>query len=297
MGSGNDGVNPLTILKIDRKTRLGNRALAAAIFSTLFIYLFVGLPLAVAGPPFKTDDPEPVESGHWEVYIASQYSNDKDGVSGTAPHFEINYGILPDMQVHLIVPFGYDKPRGEPTLYGLQDVELGLKYRFIQEKDSIPMVGTFPIVHLPTGNHARGLGNGDVQLFLPLWLQKSLGPWQTYGGGGYWINPGEGNQNYWFFGLLIQREISQWLTLGAEIFHQTPPTRDEDHQTGYTVGAIVNFTENHHLLCSAGTDIHGSNLSSFYLAYQWTWGPKENRQASGVTPPSGTAPPLPGRQH
>jgi hypothetical protein len=28
-------------------------------------------------------------------------------------------------------------------------------------------------------------------------VQKSAGDWSTYGGG-YWINPGVGNKNFWF---------------------------------------------------------------------------------------------------
>ena len=90
----------------------------------LVLSMALSVSSVLAGPPFKTDDPEPVEDQHWEVYVASQYANDKDGVSGTAPHFEVNYGVLPNVQLHLLAPFGYDRPRGGPTLYGFQDLEL-----------------------------------------------------------------------------------------------------------------------------------------------------------------------------
>ncbi len=250
---------------------------AVSALALYFILILMNAPSTLAGPPFRTDDPEPVEYKHWEFYIGNTYSNDKDGVSGTAPHFEANYGVAPNVQLHLLAPLAYNEPRGGPTFFGLGDVELGVKYRFIQETDSRPMVGTFPMLHLPTGSSARGLGNGDAQLFLPLWLQKSFGAWQTYGGGGYWINPGTGNQNYWYVGWQAQRQIAKWLAIGAEIFHTTPTTREGDHQTGYNIGALINFTENHHLICSAGTDIHGQNLFSYYIAYLWTWGPPEKK--------------------
>ena len=35
--------------------------------------LFQALPLW-AGPPFETDDPEPVEYHHWEIFFAASYS-------------------------------------------------------------------------------------------------------------------------------------------------------------------------------------------------------------------------------
>jgi hypothetical protein len=245
---------------------------------TLVLSIALGVSSVLAGPPFKTDDPVISKYQQWDLYVASQYTNDKDGVSSTAPHFEIDYSVLPNVQLHLLVPFGYDRPREGPTLYGLGDVELGVKYRFIQEKSMLPMVATAPIIHLPTGNSSRGLGGGEFQLFLPLWLQKSWGPWLTYGGGGYTVNPGKDNQNYWYFGLVVQRQIAEWLKLGAEIFYQTPPVRYGEYQTGYTIGATVDITENHHLLCSVGGDIHGPNLFSYYVGYQWSWGPKEKKK-------------------
>jgi hypothetical protein len=227
--------------------------------------------VTLAGPPFRTDDPEPVEYKHWELYAASQGSFDQDLTSLTAPHFEINYGILPNVQLHLLAPFEYVKPEGQPSQYGYGDTELGVKFRFIQETDSCPQVGTFPIFILPTGNEDKGLGSGETQVFLPLWLQKSWGPWKTYGGGGYWINPGTGNENYWFFGWEVQRDLSEHFTLGAEIFHQTPSEVDGESSTGFNVGAIINFTDLHHLLISAGKNFSGSKDTFYYAGYQLTF--------------------------
>jgi len=38
-----------------------------------------GALVAVAGPPFVTDDPEPVDYRHWEFYIASMHTETADG--------------------------------------------------------------------------------------------------------------------------------------------------------------------------------------------------------------------------
>lgn len=134
-------------------------------------------------------------------------------------------------------------------------------------------MGIFPLLEIPTGDSSNGLGNGKAQAFIPLWLQKSWGPWKTYGGGGYWINPGEGNKNWWLIGWLIQRDISDKFTLGAEVFHSTPDQEGGDSSTGFNVGAIVNFNEMQHLLMSMGRGFSGPNRFSFYLGYQLTFGP------------------------
>ena len=253
------------------------RSIIYVIFlNTVFWNVFVLMPkLAMAGPPFLTDDPEPVEYQHWGVYIATQYMHDRDQDSATLPHLEINYGIMPNVQIHLIAPLVYVKPEGSGSQYGYGDTELGVKYRFIQETDHIPQVGIFPLVELPTGDSNEGLGNGKTQYFLPIWLQKSWGAWTTYGGGGYWINPGEGNKDWWQFGWLIQRDINKALTLGTELYYKTASTSNSNDTIGYTVGAVINITENHHMLLSIGQDINGPNYLSVYIGYQLTFGPQK----------------------
>jgi hypothetical protein len=243
----------------------------------IIVYLSISIP-ALAGPPFRTDDPEPVEYRHWEIYIASQGSFDRNETSFTAPHIEINYGIVPDVQIHLIAPFEYVKTEEESSHYKYADMEIGAKFRFIHETDSRPQVGVFPIVVLPTGDKDKGLGSEDVQAFLPIWVQKGCGPWKTYGGGGYWINPGAANKDYWLFGWEVQRDATKYLTLGAEMFHQTPSEAGGESSTGFNIGAIINFSDLHHMLLSAGRDFSGTDNALFYAGYQLTFGPKSQER-------------------
>ena len=224
-----------------------------------------------AGPPFVTDDPEPVEYQHWEFYLASQYTRTADGTSGTLPHLEINYGAAPNLQVHLIAPVAFNDPNDATKSTGYGDTEVGIKYRFVQESKHIPQIGSFPLVEIPTGDRDRGLGNGKAQMFLPLWLQKSWGPWTSYGGGGYWINPGAGNKNWIYTGWLLQRDFSKVLTLGGEIFHRTASTVDGESGSGFNAGGQINFGEHYHFLFSAGKDFSGPNQLTRYLAFQWTF--------------------------
>jgi hypothetical protein len=231
---------------------------------------------ASAGPPFRTDDPEPVEFQHWEVYGFSAGTHIRGNTTAILPGIEVNYGALPNLQLHVIAPLVYDDTSGAGTQYGYGDTELGAKYRFVEEDEKgwQPQLGIFPMVELPTGDRARGLGAGHAREFLPLWIQKSFGAWTTYGGGGYWINPGAGNRNYWFAGWLLQRQITERLTLGAEIFHQTADTVGGPQSTGFTLGGFYDITENHHILFSAGRgvqDATDTNQYSYYIGYQYTF--------------------------
>jgi hypothetical protein len=229
---------------------------------------------AMAGPPFQTDDPEPVPLGHFEFYVASQQTLTQDGRSGTLPHLEFNYGAAKNLQVHIVAPYAFDHPSGGSRVQGYGDTELGAKYRFIEEGDDTPQVGVFPLYIAPTGDDARGLGNGASQFYLPVWLQKSWGPWTSYGGAGYLINQAAGSRNSWFIGWEVQRELSEVLTLGAEVFHRTELVDGAGSSDGFNVGAIVNFDEHNHLLFSAGKGLRNAsatNKASSYLAYQVTY--------------------------
>lgn len=231
---------------------------------------------AMAGPPFRTDDPEPVEYQHWEIYGFSAGTHSRDNTNLTLPGLEVNYGAAPDLMVHVVAPLVYDKTTGTSAQYGYGDTELGVKYRFIDEDEKgwRPMVGVFPLVELPSGDQNRGLGTGHTRAFIPLWIQKSFGGWTTYGGGGYWINPGAGNKDYWFAGWVLQRQVTEQLTLGGEVFHQTADTVGGRDSTGFNLGGFYDITENHHILFSAGRGLqHASDTNefSYYLGYQYTF--------------------------
>ena len=223
------------------------------------------------GPPFLTDDPEPVDYQHWEFYVASIDSKTAGDWSGTAPHVELNYGVVPNVQLHLITPLAYDAPAGDHSHYGYGDTELGVKFRFLQESDKLPQAGIFPLVELPSGRAADGLGNGRAQLFLPLWLQKSWGSWTAYGGGGYGFNAGAGNQNWNFVGAVLQKQVFTNTLVGAEIYHQTAQQIGGCDNTAFNIGTVIDITEQHHLLFSVGRSIDGPVDFQCYIAWQFTF--------------------------
>jgi len=246
-----------------------------AVLLTLLCALCALATPAVAGPPYVTDDPEPVAHHHWEVYLASIVAHDDGDWSGTAPHIEVNYGAAPNLQLHAIMPLSFMHSTGRTTTYGYGDTELGAKFRFLQETATRPMVGTFPLLEIPTGDRSRGLGSGHVQLFLPLWLQKSFGAWTTYGGGGYWVNPGAGNHDWVLLGWLIQRQLLSNVSTGVEIFHTTVQATGGEPATAFNLGLVIDLSTVQHLLLSAGRGLQGPNQFQGYVAYQLTFGPGE----------------------
>ncbi len=229
---------------------------------------------AFAGPPYQTDDPETLEQGHWEFYLAGEVNRNFNGDwSGLGPMVDANYGLLPDLQLHFTTPFAFQRPRNFPGPYGYGDTELGTKFRFVHETEDMPQMSLYPLVELPTGDHNNGLGNGKSQLYIPLWIQKGFGEWTTYGGGGYWFNPGPTNRDWWFIGWEVERKITESFTLGAEVFHTTANTIGNRGETSLNLGAVYDLSDTYHLMLSVGHSFQGPAQLEGYLGLQITFGP------------------------
>lgn len=154
----------------------------------MVVVIFLVPRRASAGPPFVTDDPDTTDSKHWEIDFFSIYAHSAGQDFAQLPALEVDYGLVPDVQLHAIAPLTYDRMPGGTAQYGYGDTELGVKYRFFHETDYLPEIGVFPLVEVPSANATRGLGDDQTQIFAPLWLQKSFGKdkeWTTFGGGGF----------------------------------------------------------------------------------------------------------------
>jgi hypothetical protein len=222
-----------------------------------------------SGPPFNTDDPEPVEFKHWEYYISSVNNWQNQAWFGTLPHFEVNYGVLPNMQLHVLLPMNYVHDPESNFNIGYANTEFGLKYRFVNETEKLPQIGVFPIIEVPTISNAA-FGNGKAQIYLPLWLQKSWGKLTSYGGGGYWINPGNGNKNWLFTGWEVQYDFSSLYTLGGEFYYHTAPDIESKQTFGLNVGGFINVTSKFHILFSYGHSLSQNSYFSSYTGILWT---------------------------
>lgn len=227
----------------------------------LAVGLLAAMP-AWAGPPFLTDDPEPTETHHWEIYAPLVDGEGNGANFEGASGVEINYGAAPNVQVTVELPaaYGHD-PIGTEWVAG--DIAVSLKYRFYHDEAHGLSVAVFPGLTLPTATN--GLGAGDVTGFLPVWVQKDSGPWSIFGGGGYAINPGEGNRDYVTGSIAVSRQLTHDLTLGVEAERQSADTIAGRATTSLGLGAIYQLKAPYRLLASAGPTFEdGGDTTGFH---------------------------------
>ncbi len=236
------------------------------------IFLVATCPQAVhAGPPYVTDDPEPTDTHQFENYLYVEGTRAAGSFPAPGVGIEINYGAFTNTQLSWSFPLNLN-----PTPGGMGEVWAplggGVKYRFIQEdpKGWRPQVAIFPQVFIPIGSASHSTPTTEL---LPLWVQKSFGPWTAFGGGGYTRNPGTNNRNFAVYGWALQRQINRKLQMGVELFGQTQDTVPDHGSTAAGLAALYDLNETWHLIGSVNTSIAGAGENdrfSYNIALKWT---------------------------
>jgi len=204
---------------------------------------------AVAGPPYLTDDPVPTDTGHWEIYAFSAGEGHRSALDADAA-FDLNYGPVEGVQLTATLPLSFSHERHDGWQSGTGDVELGVKYRFFHDEKTGLSAAIFPRVILPTASHSPG---EKARFLLPLWLGKDFeGGTSLFGGGGYMINPGAGNRDFWQGAVALTHDVGKGISAGAEITRQGPDTVGGTTQTRAGVGSIIKLSDHANLLMSGG---------------------------------------------
>ncbi len=274
---------------IMRCTRAGLARMAIRRGINLVFFLTLALAAsrlhAQAGPPFQTDDPTPVDYGHYEFYIFGTVDGTPVELDPTGPAFEFNWGAVPRVQLHAILPFGAAIPLNNPiyapggtgpSAFGLTDAEFGLKWGFLKQTKHRPQIGTFTMLEVPTGNSDNGLGVGRLWYKLPLWVEKEFGPWSLVGGSGYTLIHQTQYRSYPYGGFLVKRELGKKLELSIESFsHAREGFAAAQTQASSMIdaGGYYHFkSPGLQLLFAYGHSIAGQTENYGYLGLYKTWG-------------------------
>jgi len=221
-------------------------------------------PQCWAGPPYASDDPEPTDHGHYEIYFFAQGSGAAAGREGEAG-VDFNYGAGENLQLTAVLPLAFDDPAHARSASGAGNVELAAKYRFLHKDDIGWDVAVFPRVFLPSAS--RGVGDPHLGVLLPLWLQRDFDGWTTFGGGGCELHRGGDARDFCLAGWAVTREVTQGLTLGAELLRQGADTRDGHASTRLGFGATYDLSAHWHLLAAAGPGLERPAETGRYAWY------------------------------
>jgi hypothetical protein len=234
---------------------MGARARRLAMAGALAGFV-LSLSSAQAGPPYISDDPEPTDYKHWEIYLFTGGSTARDDTAGSFG-LDFNYGATPDLQLTAVFPVAYDVPQNGPSALGLGNVELAAKYRVLHQAEAGVDVAVFPRVFLPSGSAL--VGEQHASLLLPVWLQKDWDKWSVFGGGGCELNRGGTSQDFCLAGVALTRQVFSDLQLGVELVHQTADTKGGRTSTLVGAGLRYDFSDRFHVLAYAAPGLQNAN--------------------------------------
>ena len=251
----------------------------------LAVSLFPTFAVFAAGPPFQMDPPDVIPFRHFEIYTFSTLGSAPGVTDALGPALEFNWSGMRNVMFHFLVPAAEAFPRGGPDTFGICGSEVGILLRFVAEGWCRPMIGSFPMLEIPTGNPAQGLGAGKPSWKIPIWMQKDIEGWTLDWGGGEDVSHIPGARSYPFGGMFAQHDVSKRLSLAGEVFYHGRETAGESSSRYATMIDVGGYYTLHdpgfQLLFSYGHSVAGQTENYAYLGLYWTWGP--SRAASRVS--------------
>jgi hypothetical protein len=160
----------------------------------LISILFSGSIYAQSSPPLLVNDPGTPGSGKWEINIMTSLEHSTVNDEWQALLFDINYGLGNRGQITVGLPFVVDWSDGTGNCRGFDGVELGFKYRFLDQSESFSSdFSCYPKVYFPFETE------GGSEFFLPLeWHREWLNFGLTAEIGHVWV---QGKSEGWEGGV------------------------------------------------------------------------------------------------
>ena len=257
--------------------------------AVLFLAPFICCRTAFAlSPPLITDDPETPGAGGWEINIVSTVEQSREGTFIEAPLFDINYGFRDNDQFKVeFAVASVDEPN-EANHWGISDLVVGYKYRFLEEDDFGWQVSFYPQIACPTGNANLGIGEGVTELEIPFEFGKHFCDEKFYLNPeiGYNIVFDDDNQNSWKFGLAGEAKVTEKLELMAEVGAFVFPHDSEPDDPFFNVGFEYVINKHTAFLGSAGRSFRprsdGTPDLLALVGFEFTFGGRGEENESGA---------------
>lgn len=222
------------------------------------------LAVAQGGPPYYTNDPGTPGNKDWEInlgYMPFFYRG--QSISHT-PDVDINFGVGDRIQLTYESAWLRVQIPTERVKYGMEQDQLGLKWRFHDTGEQGMALSVFPQLSINNPNRSvqRGIAPQGLSLILPIEFTKKFGPVDVNAEAGYnFVHYGPDG---WLTGLVVGHEFTKKLELDAE-FYATGTFRPSYAQPTVDVGARYKVHSPLILLLMAGRGVEPARSSQPYF--------------------------------
>ena len=222
---------------------------------------------AQGGPPYYTNDPGTPGNKQWEInfgYMPFLFPG--QSVSHT-PDVDINFGAGDRVQLTLETAWLRVHDPGQTVKYGLEQDQLGVKWRFYDTGEDGTAISIFPQASINNPNHSvrRDITPPGDSLILPVEFTKKLGPIDFDMEAGYQVvNRGP---NGWLTGVVIGHEFTKKFELDSE-FYATGTWHPSYAQPTFDIGGRYKLHPPVILLFMAGRGFEPARSNQpFFVGY------------------------------
>jgi hypothetical protein len=211
--------------------------------------LLLGAHPAAAGHPLETDDPGTQGRGNIEAEFNVDRANGSDGSHQTLVYTTDTLGLAPRLDLIVTLPYVFDHAdASSPTVRGMGDTEIDLKYRFFDQQGSVPAFAFKAGAVLPTGDYQQGLGDGRASgLFTAIggWEKESVAIYGNlrYDLAGRPIGSPEGYDRI-LASVAARVELTERFVAMSEYVWEYPLGAGEPPRSEISVGGSVEIVEN-----------------------------------------------------
>lgn len=214
--------------------------------SSVFLATVLIAGPALATHPLGTEDPGTADPKTLQLEVTGERKSFPDG-SETGLGVMFTTGIVSRLDIALGAGYGFLSPDEGSSESGAGDLEVALKWNFLEEKDGVPGLALKVGSTLPTGDEEMGFGRGGYDLSAALVAGKS------FGNVGLFLNLGytridqaaEGDKS----GIVTASMAAQWeiidaLALVGEFLCESPGADGEDPPVAATAGLVWEIADN-----------------------------------------------------
>jgi hypothetical protein len=198
-------------------------------------FVFAAASARAEAPPYVTTDTDIVDKLELSTFVGVAAH---DSAHFSTFGFDLAVPLAPAWELTLVPRFA-EARHDDRHASGLGDTEVAVKFLALPETDSRPAVAFEPNLTFPTGG--RRLGGGRVAIELPVLTSKRFGPWRVSGKIGFERVGFKTPEDHAPVSLLIERTMTEHLTLGAELANDLPMRRPSQGETEINFGAAWTF--------------------------------------------------------
>jgi len=217
---------------------------------------------SMGSPPLITDDPGTPDKGHWEINVGCSTIIRPDAQSSELPLFDINYGLLANVQLKFEITYVVQNVDGAGHASGWGNSAFGVKWRFYESEATGWAISIYPQYEFNNpGSHSddRGLVEPGSAIVLPLQFEKSFGLTTLNFQLGHEFRSEEDSDS-WIYGVAVSRQVNPKLALGVELVGTAAPELDRSVLV-LNLGMSVDVTQNTSFMLSVGRELHNHEES------------------------------------